>query len=579
MKKINKKKMMIGKYKIFGLAFIASITLGQAQDFGAAKKAIDAEQYENAKAMLKAIVKANPASGKGNFLLGNVFLTQNVVDSAKIAFNNGLGGKDDAELNYIGLGQIELDKGNTSAAEADFALAIKSARRKDTEQLVGVGRAYTNSNNPNYKKAIEILTKAKDINSNDATVQLALGDAYYGDNNQNEAYASYRNAFQIEPSMIRAKMQLGVLLKGAKSYDEAIKSFNEVIAVNPSYGPVYRELAETYYKWGRNKPSKSKEYMQTAIEYYEKYLGLTDRSLSSRMRHADFLVLVQDYKALESEANKMIEMDKVNPRIFRYLGYSAYENGNIDLALKSLNTFIASPDNKVIGMDYIYLAKSKFKKGTSADGLSINPEAFAAGMADLKKAIEIVPESADELNELGINLFKQKMYNQAASVFELGTSSTEFKNYLDDNVYYGLSIYYANIQKDVVVNNPDLQKADVAFDRVLTASPAYLDAYLYKARINNTLKNDEMAAKFFEEFTTKVNEKGPEEAQNPNVKPKMIEAYNNVAAFYANQSDKFKADKVLAADYKAKAIDNLNKTLLLDSANAYANSLLNNLKL
>jgi tetratricopeptide (TPR) repeat protein len=59
-----------------------------------------------------------------------------------------------------------------------------------------------------------------------------LGDAYYGDGKQNEAYVAYRSAFQLDNSLLRAKMQLGVLLKGAKSYDEALKAYNEVIALN-----------------------------------------------------------------------------------------------------------------------------------------------------------------------------------------------------------------------------------------------------------------------------------------------------------------------------------------------------------
>jgi hypothetical protein len=37
------------------------------------------------------------------------------------------------------------------------------------------------------------------------------------------------------------------LLKGAKAYTE-VKAFNDVIA-KPNYGPLYRELAETYYYW------------------------------------------------------------------------------------------------------------------------------------------------------------------------------------------------------------------------------------------------------------------------------------------------------------------------------------------
>lgn len=265
-----------------------------------------------------------------------------------------------------------MDNGNTAAAEANFALAIKDAKRKDTEGLIAIGRAYTYSAKPNFKKAIEVLNKAKLISPNDAQVQLALGDAYYGDSNQNEAYTSYRSAFQTDPTLLRAKMQLGVLLKGAKSFDEAIKAYNEVIAINPNYGPVYRELAETYYKWGRNKPSKATEYYKIAIENYEKYLNLTDKSIHSRMRHADFLVLVKDYKSLEIEANKMIETDKVNPRIFRYLGYSAYENGNVDVAIKSLENFIANPENKIIAQDYMYLGIAKFKKGLSVDESSID---------------------------------------------------------------------------------------------------------------------------------------------------------------------------------------------------------------
>ena len=551
--------------KIFSIAFLSSVTLGFAQDVNQARKAVDAEQYEKAKSILKSIIKVNPIDGRANFILGNVYLIQTVTDSAKISFQRGLAGTEGSRLNYIGLGTIDLDNGNTTAAEANFALALKDTKKKDIEELVAIGRAYTYSNKPNYKKAIEYLNKAKAINPNDALAQLAIGDAYYGDKNQNEAYAAYRNAFQFDPTLLRAKMQLGVLLKGAKSYDEAIKSFNEVIAINPSYGPVYRELAETYYKWGRNKPSKSAEYMQTAITYYEKYLGLTDHSLHSRMRHADFLVLVKDYKALEAEANKMIEMDKVNPRIFRYLGYSAYENGNADLAIKSLESFIANPVNKVIAKDYLYLGTAKFKKGLAADGLTIDPALFDSGLADIRKAIEIEPLIIEDLNEVGKKLFALKLYKEATSVFEFGTSNTEYKNYIEDNIYYGLSIYYANNKKDLTPNPIDLQKADLAFDKVIVASPSYQDAYLYRARTNSLIGNDEMTIKYYETYIAKITEKGPEELAKPTTTKKVIESYNNIAASYANTD-------------KGKAIEFLTKTLTIDPSNPYATESLAKLK-
>ena len=553
------------KFKSCSFAFLISIAFGYAQDLSTARKAIDAEQYDKAKSILKSIIQASPVNGRANFLLGNIYLIQTVNDSAKIAYQKGIAGTDGAKLNYIGLGTMDLDNGNSVAAEANFALALKDKKKKDVEELIAIGRSYTYSIKPNYKKAIEYLNSAKLINSNDALVQLALGDAHYGDKNQNEAYAAYRNAFQIDPTLLRAKMQLGVLLKGAKSYDEAIKSFNEVIAINANYGPVYRELAETYYKWGRNKPSKSSEYMQTALGYYEKYISLTDSSLHSRMRKADFLVLLKDYKALEIEANKMIEMDKVNPRIFRYLGYSAYENGNADLAIKSLETFISNPDNKIIAQDYLYLGTAKFKKGMSADGLSIDPIFYNSGLADIKKAVEIEPLIIEDFNEVGKKMFSQKLYKEAIPVFEYGTTNSEYKNYIEDNIYFGLAIYYANNKKDITPDPLALQKADVAFGNVITASPTYQDAYLYRARTNSLLGNDPLTIKYYEEYVAKVTEKGTEELAKPTTIKKIIESYNTIAASYAN------TDKVKAKEYFAK-------TLVLDPTNNYATESLKLLK-
>ena len=163
--------------KIFSIAFLSSVTLGFAQDVNQARKAVDAEQYEKAKSILKSIIKVNPIDGRANFILGNVYLIQTVTDSAKISFQRGLAGTEGSRLNYIGLGTIDLDNGNTIAAEANFALALKDTKKKDIEELVAIGRAYTYSNKPNYKKAIEYLKKAKAINPNDALAQLAIGDA------------------------------------------------------------------------------------------------------------------------------------------------------------------------------------------------------------------------------------------------------------------------------------------------------------------------------------------------------------------------------------------------------------------
>lgn len=546
----------MNKFKIFSFVIVASATVSNAQDIELAKKSIDAEQYEKAKSLLKTILVTKPTNGKASFLLGSIYLKQNIEDSAKIYFDKGLSATESAKLNYIGLGQMDLDAKNIPSAQSNFGLALKDIRKKDIEEYIYIAQAYMNSDVHDYKTALSYLDKAKVVNQNDASLFLAYGDAYYGDKNQNDSYASYRNAFRIDGTLIRAKMQLGVLLKGAKAYTEAEKAYDDVLAIDANYGPVYRELAETYYYWGNNEPKMYTEYIQKALNFYEKYMSLTDYSLTSRMRHADFLILAKDYKALEVEANKMKEIDQVNPRILRYLGYAAYENGNFDVALKSMQDFIAVPTNKIIARDYMYLGLSKLKIANNLDTKTVDSSLFDAGVADIKKSVEMEITMTNDLSEVGKKFYEQRLYKEAAAIYEIAISNPDSKNFLLDNFYLGNSFYFNNTKKEVVKPDPiELQKADAAFGRVIDASPATQDAYVFRARTNRLLENEEMIIKYYEDYLRVVTEKG--DAEVTKNKAKFIESYNNIAASYAN------TDKLKAKEY-------FNKTLILDPSNSYA---------
>ncbi len=554
----------MNRFKIFSFLLLATATVSNAQDIEQARKAIDAEQYEKAKSMLKAVLQAKPGNGKATYYLGNIYLKQNIEDSAKIYFQKGLTATESAKWNYIGLGQIDLDNGNAAAAQANFDQALKDIKKKDIEEYINIAKAYIDTDKPNYKTALTYLEKAKAINPTDANLQMTFGDAYYGDKNQNESYAAYRNAFQTDATLIRAKMQLGVLLKGAKSYTEAVKAYDNVIAINANYGPVYRELAETYYYWGNNEPKKYTEYIQKALGYYEKYMSLTDYSLTSRMRHADFLILAKDYKALEVEANKMKELDKVNPRILRYLGYSAYENGNTDVAIKSIQDFISNPGNKVIARDHMYLGLAKLRKSNNTETKVVDQALFTAGVNDIKKSVEMEITMTNDLSEVGKKFYEQKLFKEASAIYEIATSNPNSKNFLLDNFYLGNSLYYNNTRKDVVKPDPiELQKADVAFGKVIEASPTTQDAYIFRARTQRLLENEPMIIKYYEDYLRVVTEKGEEEITKN--KAKFIESYNNIAASYANSDI-------------AKAREYFNKTLVLDPTNAYAAESLKSLK-
>lgn len=174
----------------------------------------------------------------------------------------------------------------------------------------------------------------------------------------------------------------------------------------------------------------------------------------------------------------------------------------------------------------------------------------------MTKALDMEPLLAVELNDIGKKVYELKIFNAAAAVFELATTNPNQKNFLIDNFYLGNAIYYYNTRKDMAKPDPVmLQKANAAFEKVIEGSPNAKDAYLFNARTYRLLENDEKMAEFYQKYVDIIVAAGPDEVTK--AKAKMIEAYNNIAAHWANTD-------------KNKAVEYFNKTLALDPANDYA---------
>jgi tetratricopeptide (TPR) repeat protein len=545
------------KVFIYTITALFFVVLGNAQDIKQAKEAIDAEQYEKAKNILESITALKPADGYAKFLLGNVCLLIGDDVAAKKHFDAGTSCSLKGNFSYIGLGNIALDKGDAAEAEKNFALAVKNSSKRDLEEKVFIGKAYTFSAHPDYQKAITILSKSREIDPANIDVLLALADVYKMNKKQNEAYECYREAFRLDGTLLRAKMGLGTLIKNAHNFTIALTAFDEVIAMNPNYGPVYRELAETQYLWALNDARKYDEHISKGLAFYEKYMSLTDYSLNSRMRHADFLILASDYKALEKEADEMSKIDNVNPRIYRYLGYSAYYNNNFDTAVNSLVSFVSNASNRIIGRDYFYIGAAKLSKGLNT--VPIDNLLITDAISDFKKSCDMSPSVATELPEQAKKLYEKKLYIDAASVYEIAISNTETKSFLMDNFYFASSVYWAyyNIENLSEQQIEQLKKADASLDVIIQASPSTQDAYLFKARIQVLFKNDILVTKNYEDFITTAKKKNADELSSKAMKSKLIEAYNNLGVIYA-------------VNDKVKAKDSFNKTLGIDPANQYA---------
>src|ERR1700710_2129487 len=89
---------------VLGLLLVGSSAF--AQSLADAKKAINAEQYQKAKSMLKNLTVTQADKDENYFYLGWVYLIQDEADSAKLMFNKGIAVNPKSSLNYVGLGAV-----------------------------------------------------------------------------------------------------------------------------------------------------------------------------------------------------------------------------------------------------------------------------------------------------------------------------------------------------------------------------------------------------------------------------------------------------------------------------------------
>ena len=535
---------------ILGLVFMGSAV--SAQSLADAKKAIDAEQYQKGKSMLNALIKADASQPENYFTLGNLYIKTSIVsdrpdyiDSAKVAFDKGVAADDDFALNYVGQGNIQLLR--KADATASFNKAMELTKRKDHLTDLHIGKAYLTLPVPNTAQAIVHLEKAKELEPKDAQIFLALGDAYREEKKNSEAFSAYRSAFDLDNSLLRAKVELGKINKLSKAYPESTEEFNSVLALDPNYGPAYRELAETYWLWSLTSQAEYANRVSQALQYYEKYMDLTDRSLDSRIRHADFLYLTKDFESLEKEAQEMAKIDNVNAKVLRYQAYAAFENGNFAESQKALNEFMAQVEpSRIISQDYLYLGKAQMQDSTKFD------QAFA----NLTKAIEMDSTNAAVMSEIGKSLYDEKKYSEAAKAYEFAVLNPD--RALIDYWYLGSSYYFDfGNQRAAELNPPKdlLVKADSAYSYLLERSPTTVTAWLYRGRIQRLLDDEVdsegLAVQPYEQYVNVVTVEKPELAAKS--KAGLIESYlylGSVAARRDGNNDKARDyfDKVLVLD-------------------------------
>jgi len=522
---------------VLGLVFIG--TAAKAQSLDDARKAINAEQYQKAKSMLKNLTVTEASKDENYFYLGWVYLIQDEPDSAKLWFNKGIAVNPKSALNFVGLGAVaRLDK-DQNGMNTNFNTAV-SFVKKDSKPYVYIGKSYllsppgTAITPADANAGIAILRKDSILNPKDPEMFITLGNLYLSQLRNTEAFSSFTSALDVDPKSAAAKVALGVISKYANNFDDAETDFKAAIALDPNFGPAYREWAETDLRWALNDPKMASKKAE-GVDHYKKYLSLTDMSVESQMRYADFLIYAHDpadYQILQQVATDLSKSAASNLKVYRYLAYSAYENKDYANGLKAMNTWMTKADPKrIIPEDYLYLGHLQIASGQDS-----------LGMMNLNKAYQLDSTQVDVLEEIAKSLYAKEKYKQAGDEYALYISKSPHAPLTDlfneGRSYYFeyQNQYFSKATPKPVPDSTLLTKADTAFSRIQQkVTKPVADIALYRARLNDYKETDRnnikgLAKPFYDDFIKTVLAKGG--TPDDRTKKNLAEAYDYLGRYY-----------------------------------------------
>jgi tetratricopeptide (TPR) repeat protein len=460
------------------LFFLATVFQLQAQTLQEAIRLTKSEQFKKAASTYKQLIRENPNNGDIYYYYGKYFLkrffsdTLNIVykemaDSAKLVFNQGTQQDAANPLNFVGLGQLELLGNSKTGAQGEFAKAvalmpskankaIKMAPERQAVVLIEMAECYVTANVRDTAAVFGYLRAAEKLDKKNPNLFIVRGDVYfYLLNDGSKAISNYNQAQALDPTSPEAKLKVGQLWLRARQYTTALNYYQEVVKMDSTFAPAYRELGSLLARAGRQEEAKKNFY---------KFLELS-KNTSARKQFVNTLIDLKDYQEAIVQLNEIKKVDNNDNDVNRALAYSYFETQQYEKGLTFIKTFIANaPADKVRALDYAYygrlLAKMKMD--------SLAPE-------QLMKAYSLDTSKVDIISEAALCWTKVKKYDKARDLYELKIGLKR-----------GIPMDYYNLGK-VYYSLMDYTKADTNLAIFNQLQADYIPGYSWRARTKSNL--------------------------------------------------------------------------------------------
>lgn len=469
---------MLSRTKSTGLLFcvalwVAGVSFVKAQTLQDAIRFTQSEQFENANKAYQGLISQQPQSGTYHFYYGDCSIRKYLADTLAVnvkkatadankLFEKGISVEPTNPLNFIGLAESALFLKNSAKAQEYIAQAkallpakgnkVKMPKDEQATAYVKIAEAYVISQTNDTAAIFSALRLAEKLNPKDINIYLVEGDAYiYLLNDGSSAIRNYNQASRIDPKSPAAQIRIGRLWVRSKIYADALTAYKQVVQLDATYAPAYKELGFLNAQLGNSEAAK---------QNFQKFLELSSGNTDAQMQYINTLFELKDFAEVAKQSQIALNTNTTNADLYRALAYSDYELGKYEDAKTALASFFKkTAEENIRATDYAYYGRalSKLKQDSIAGTYLI-------------KAYELDSVRVEYLSEAAAAFTTAKAYPLAISAYNKKLA-TPFKTVQD---YYYLGTAYYTTQQFV--------KADSIFSLLIEKVPTYMGGYLWKAR-------------------------------------------------------------------------------------------------
>jgi tetratricopeptide (TPR) repeat protein len=202
---------------------------------------------------------------------------QRILKNAQSNLIDAIGaGQGKIATTWYWLGRTDLGLGDIYGADSSFTKALAMApgckddisAQKNPVWFRIVGLAEAKQEAGDYDQALVFFRAASQLNPASAVGDMSMANIFLQQKNQDSALVYYLKATEVPVAQddtagagwrLQALYNSGVLLLGAQRYPEAVKSFQEYLAISPADADAQKGLIQAYRGAGMADSAKAAE--------------------------------------------------------------------------------------------------------------------------------------------------------------------------------------------------------------------------------------------------------------------------------------------------------------------------------